>query len=41
MVQKKKAINFIEKIQTRDGRMVYSSKGIADILKTIIKNYIL
>lgn len=33
MLQKKKA-NFIEKIQTKDGNMVYSPKGIAEIFRT-------
>lgn len=34
ILQKKKNINYIEKIQTKDGNMVYSPKGIAEIFRT-------
>lgn len=33
MLQKKKAINYIEKIQTKEGKMFYLPKGIMDIFK--------
>lgn len=33
MVQKKKARNFIERIQTKEGHMEYSSRKVADIFK--------
>lgn len=34
MLKKKKSINYIEKIQKKDGKLVYTTKDIAKVFKS-------